>query len=105
MPDWIIESLSDSTIYMAFYTIAHLIRKHSIPPESLIPEVFDYVFLGIGSPEEVSKKSGIPIEVIEEMRREFTYWYPVDHRHTGVPHISNHLSFYILHHIAIFGEK
>ena len=104
-PDWIIESLSDSTIYMAFYTIAHLIRKHSIPPESLIPEVFDYVFLGIGSPEEVSKKSGIPIEVIEEMRREFTYWYPVDHRHTGVPHISNHLSFYILHHIAIFGEK
>ena len=103
--DWIIESLSDSTIYMAFYTIAHIIRSRGIKPESLTPEVFDYVFLGIGSVEDVSRVSGIPIDVLEEMRREFTYWYPVDHRHTGVPHISNHLTFYILHHIAIFGDK
>jgi leucyl-tRNA synthetase len=102
--DWIIESLSDSTIYMAFYTIAHIIRSRGIKPETLTPEVFDYVFLGIGSAEDVSRVSGIPIDVLEEMRREFTYWYPVDHRHTGVPHISNHLTFYILHHIAIFGE-
>ena len=103
--DWIIESLSDSTIYMAFYTIAHIIRSRGIKPESLTPEVFDYVFLGIDSAEDVSRVSGIPIDVLEEMRREFTYWYPVDHRHTGVPHISNHLTFYILHHIAIFGDE
>jgi leucyl-tRNA synthetase len=104
-PEWIIESLSDSTIYMAFYTIAHIIREYNIPADALVPEVFDYVFLGVGKPGEVSAKTGIPVEALVKMRREFTYWYPVDHRHTGVPHISNHLTFYILHHLAIFGEK
>ena len=104
-PEWIIESLSDSTIYMAFYTISHIIRKYDIKPEQLKPELFDFVFLGIGNVDSVSKVTGIPHEAIEEMRREFEYWYPVDQRHTGIPHISNHLTFYIMHHIAIFREK
>lgn len=104
-PDWIIESLSDSTIYMAFYTIAHIIRENNISEDSLIPDVFDYVFLGRGDPSEVSRKSRIPVEILEKMRKEFTYWYPVDHRHTAIPHITNHLTFYILHHLAIFPEK
>ncbi|MEM2170242.1 MAG: leucine--tRNA ligase [Desulfurococcaceae archaeon] len=103
--EWIIESLSDSTIYMALYTISHIIREHNIPPELLIPEVFDYIFLGHGSPEDTSSKSNIPIELLSKMRQEFTYWYPVDHRHTAMPHITNHLTFYILHHFAIFPEE
>lgn len=28
-PQWLIESLSDSTIYMAYYTVAHLIQGNS----------------------------------------------------------------------------
>lgn len=104
-PEWIIESLSDSTIYMAFYTIAHLIREHNISPDCLTPDLFDYVFLGKGSPEEISKKIGVEVNVLKDMRREFTYWYPVDHRHTAIPHISNHLTFYILHHVAIFPDE
>lgn len=104
-PDWIIESLSDSTIYMAFYTIAHIIRRYGIRDDALIPELFDYVFLGIGSPDDIANKTNISLNIIKEMRKEFTYWYPVDHRHTAIPHISNHLSFYILHHIALFPEK
>jgi leucyl-tRNA synthetase len=100
--EWIIESLSDSTVYMAFYTIVHIIRENNIKPEQLTPEVFDYVFLGLGDPVDVSTKSGIPLDILEKMRKEFTYWYPVDQRHTAIPHISNHLSFYILHHAAIF---
>lgn len=104
-PEWVIESLSDSTIYMAFYTIAHLIRKHNIKPEQLKPQVFDYVFLGKGDPEEISEDTGIPLKALEEMRQEFNYWYPVDQRHTGIAHISNHLSFFIYHHIAIFPRK
>ena len=104
-PEWVIESLSDSTIYMAFYTIAHIIRRENIRPEQLTPEVFDYVFYGKGDPKEISEKTKIPLETLEEMRREFTYWYPVDQRHTGIAHISNHLSFFIYHHTALFPPK
>ncbi|MEM4654990.1 MAG: leucine--tRNA ligase [Thermosphaera sp.] len=103
--EWIIESLSDSTIYMAFYTIVHKIREHRIPPEKLTADLFDYIFLGRGDVNDVSNKTGIPSEIIDEMRKEFEYWYPVDHRHTGIPHISNHLTFYLFHHTAIFPEE
>ncbi len=101
--EWIIESLSDSTIYMAFYTIADRVMK--IEPEKLKPEFFDYVFLGKGSAEEVAKITGIPKEEIEEMRKEFLYWYPNDLRHTAPMHLSNHLTFFIMHHVAIFPEE
>ncbi len=101
--EWIIESLSDSTIYMAFYTIADKVMK--IEPEKLKPEFFDYVFLGKGSIEEVEKITGIPKDEIEEMRKSFLYWYPNDLRHTAPMHLSNHLTFFIMHHVAIFPEE
>jgi leucyl-tRNA synthetase len=103
--DWIIESLSDSTIYMSFYTIIHILNENKVQPEQLIPEFFDYIYLGIGDIQEVSKKTKIISNVLTQMRDEFLYWYPVDHRHTAIMHISNHLSFYIFHHVAIFPKK
>ena len=102
---WIIESLSDSVIYMAFYTIIHHIRRNKIKPEQLIPEVFDFIFLKKGSKTTVSKKSGITSEALIDMQHEFHYWYPNDFRHTAIAHISNHLSFAIFHHVAIFPQK
>ena len=104
-PEWIIESLSDSTIYMAYYTIAHHIRDNKIIPEQLDLDFFDYVFLGKGTPKKVSDKSGINAGLLKTMRDEFMYWYPNDQRHTAPSHISNHLSFAIFHHVAIFPEK
>lgn len=103
--EWLIESLSDSTIYMAFYTIAHIIRNYNLNPEQLIPEVFDYVFLGLGDPNDLSARTGIPARILEEMKNSFEYWYPNDLRHTATPHITNHLTFFIMHHIALFPEK
>ncbi len=103
--DWIIESLSDSTIYMSFYTILHLIKKNNIKPEQLTPEFFDYVYLDKGDIVDLSKKISVDSKVLKQMHDEFSYWYPVDHRHTAIMHISNHLSFYIFHHVAIFPEK
>ncbi len=102
--NWIIESLSDSTIYMAFYTIAHIIHKYDISPEKLTPELFDYVFLGRGDISKLSKELGIPQDIIQYMHDEFDYWYPLDQRHTAISHITNHLSFFIFHHVAIFPE-
>jgi leucyl-tRNA synthetase len=101
--EWFIESLSDSTIYMAYYTISHLIKK--IDPEKLNKEVFDFVFLGKGSAEEISKKYNINKKILEEMRKEFTYWYPMDLRGSAKDLIFNHLTFMIFHHVAIFPKE
>ncbi|MHA1513426.1 MAG: class I tRNA ligase family protein, partial [Candidatus Hodarchaeales archaeon] len=102
---WIIESLSDSVIYMAFYTIINHIHTHNIRPEQLIPEVFDYVFLKKGNRVKISSISGIKPALLSDMQKEFEYWYPNDFRHTAIAHISNHLSFAIFHHVAIFPKK
>ncbi|MBN2157534.1 MAG: leucine--tRNA ligase [Candidatus Lokiarchaeota archaeon] len=102
---WIIESLSDSVIYMAFYTIIKKMREHGISDKQLIPEFFDYVFLRKGRMKDLSEKIKIPVGIIKEIRNEFVYWYPNDFRHTAIAHISNHLSFAIFHHAAIFPKK
>jgi leucyl-tRNA synthetase len=102
---WIIESLSDSVIYMAFYTIIKKIHYYKITDKQLIPEFFDYVFLKKGKIKETSEKTKISVEIIKEIRNEFVYWYPNDFRHTAIAHISNHLSFAIFHHAAVFPKK
>ena len=92
--EWLIEPLSDSTIYMSYYTIAHRIREFS--PDVLTPEVFDYIFLG-------KESAGLPAkQKLDELRKEFLYWYPYDYRFSAKDLISNHLTFQIFHHVAIF---
>ncbi|MDD1678622.1 MAG: leucine--tRNA ligase [Methanomicrobiales archaeon] len=91
---WIIEPLSDSTIYMAYYTIAHRIRQ--LDPAILSPEVFDYIFLGRESPDLPERAH------LDGMREEFLYWYPYNHRFSAKDLISNHLTFQLFHHQAIF---
>ncbi|MDN7025202.1 leucine--tRNA ligase [Methanoculleus sp. FWC-SCC1] len=93
-PAWIIEPLSDSTIYMAYYTIAHHLK--AISPEKLTPDVFDYIFLGQGAPETVDRAT------LDAIRGEFLYWYPYDYRFSAKDLISNHLTFQLFHHRAIF---
>ena len=36
------------------------------------------------------------------MRTEFTYFYPVDTRHSGRDLVPNHLTFFVFNHVAIF---
>jgi len=90
----LIEPLSDSTVYMAYYTIAHKIRE--IEPKYLTPEVFDYIFLGKKSPDLPERKK------LDVMRQEFLYWYPYNFRFSAKDLISNHLTFQLFHHVTIF---
>ncbi len=99
---WIIETLSDSTVYMSFYTINKHIKQNNIKPESLTPEVFDYIFYGKGDAAELSKAVSIPVELLDSMRTEFLYWYPFDLRNSAKELVPNHLSFCIFHHAALF---
>jgi leucyl-tRNA synthetase len=100
---FMIEPLSDSTIYMAFYLIAHMIKRYDY--KRLSPAFFDYVMLGKGRPASVSKSTGIPPKELEELRRSVAYWYPLDWRCSALELIPNHLTFMIFHHAAIFPKR
>lgn len=102
--EWIIETLSDSVIYMAYYTIARVINEKKIPAEKLTDEVFDYVFLGKGNLNKISKRCEIRKDLLKEMRKEFEYFYPVDLRNSAKELVQNHLTFYLFHHVAIWNN-
>uniref|UniRef100_A0A3Q2T4A5 Leucine--tRNA ligase, cytoplasmic n=1 Tax=Fundulus heteroclitus TaxID=8078 RepID=A0A3Q2T4A5_FUNHE len=105
---WLIESLSDSTIYMAYYTVAHLLQGGvlngqgnsplGIKPEQMTREVWDFIFFK-SSP---FPKTDIPKEHLQRLRREFEYWYPVDVRVSGKDLVPNHLSYYLYNHVAMW---
>ncbi len=103
--EWVIESLSDSTIYMSLYTVNHLIKEFEIDGACLNELFFDFVMLGKGDVAVVAKETGVPQKQLEVLRAEFDYWYGMDHRHTFTPHLSNHLSFMIFAHAGIFPKK
>ena len=44
----IVESLSDSVIYMAYYTISRFVNDGTVTPEQMVPEFFEYVMAGRG---------------------------------------------------------
>ncbi|KAK1788006.1 hypothetical protein P4O66_016482, partial [Electrophorus voltai] len=105
---WLIESLSDSTIYMAYYTVAHLLQGGTlsgqgpsplgIRPEQMSREVWDFIFFKTAP----FPKTDIPKEHLLAMRREFEYWYPVDARISGKDLVPNHLSYYLYNHVAMW---
>jgi len=111
---WLIESLSDSTIYMAYYAIAHLLEDgllsadgtgssgKDIKPEDLTEEVFDYVFC---LRDSVPEGTNIAKDVLDKMRREFKFWYPVDLRCSGKDLIQNHLTMSLFNHAAVWEDS
>ena len=102
--NWIIESLSDSVIYMAYYIIAKYVNSKEIDAEKINDSFFDYVFL---EEKDQKKLSHIKInpEILENIKNEFQYYYPVDSRHSGRDLVPNHLTFFIFNHLAIFPRK
>lgn len=100
--EWIVETLSDSTIYMAYYAIARILNEKKISAEKLTDEVFDYIFLGKGNAKQLSRKTRLNQKLIKEMRSEFEYFYPVDLRTSGKDLVQNHLTLYLFHHVAIW---
>ncbi len=90
---WVIESLSDSTIYPAFYTMSPFIRDAN----QLNDDFFDMIF-------DASNPNPAESEY-KEAAEEFRYWYGVDQRITSSPHMSNHLIFYIMNHVALFNNQ
>ena len=122
--DWIIESLSDSVIYMSYYIVAKYVNNNSIFDgdnklmtnaandvdvvaivDNLNDSFFDYIFLGNGNASHIAVECKISLSLLEEIRNEFSYFYPLDARHSGRDLIQNHLSFFIFNHAAIFRRE
>ena len=84
----VIDSLSDSTLYMAYYTVAHRLSR------PLRSHEWNAVLLGAetADPELLA------------LRQEHLYWYPLDLRVSGKDLLRNHLPFCVFHHVALLGE-
>ncbi len=107
---YLVESLSDSTIYMAYYTISHVLHidlegqvlgKYNISASDITDAEWDAIFLRKAYPE----KSKLPVEMIEELRQSFEYWYPFDIRCSGKDLIKNHLTMSLYNHEYIWGTE
>ena len=125
-PQFLVESLSDSTIYMSYYTVAHLLHgmhrsipryiladsrlgsidgkvrgKLDITPEQMTDEIWEYILVDGPWPTNAP----LPREKADALKHEYEYFYPLDVRSSGKDLINNHLSFAIYNHAAIFPES
>jgi leucyl-tRNA synthetase len=89
---WIIEPISDSTLYPAYYIISPYVNQKKISPHEMTDEFFNYVFLGRGLPKN---------DIWKTIKTDFDYWYPVDINLGGKEHKTVHFPVYIMNHVAI----
>jgi len=94
--DWIIEPISDSTLYPAYYVISPYVNKKMISVHEMTDAFFNYVFLGIGTSKDETWKT---------IKADFDYWYPVDINLGGKEHKTVHFPVYIMNHVAIMPEQ
>ena len=93
-----------------YYTIAHLFQGENnmdgkkvgpsgIKAEQMTDSVWDFIF----QDKEFPSKCGIEKSKLEEMKREFEFWYPMDLRVSGKDLIRNHLTMclYVVENITI----
>jgi leucyl-tRNA synthetase len=93
--DWIIEPISDSTLYPAYYILSSYVNQKKISVKEMTDEFFDYVFLGIGSSKH---------KTWQTIKADFDYWYPVDINLGGKEHKTVHFPVYLMNHVAIMPE-
>jgi leucyl-tRNA synthetase len=109
---YLVESLSDSTIYMAYYTISQIIQgdgnymgtkpgPENISAEDMTDEVYNFIFLN--GPEPTSTK--ISHEILLKCKSEFDFFYPIDVRVTGKDLLPNHMIFWIYNHVAFWPKE
>ena len=92
---WIIEPISDSTLYPAYYIISKYVNNDKIKPNEMNEDFFDFVFLGKGN----SKKP-----LWNEIKKDVDYWYPVDINLGGKEHKTVHFPVFLMNHVAVMPE-
>ncbi|MBP7708579.1 leucine--tRNA ligase [Candidatus Pacearchaeota archaeon] len=93
---WIIEPISDSTLYPIYYLVSNYYNSGKIKLEEMTEEFFDYVFLGKGKARN---------KIWEEIRKDVLYWYPLDVNLGGKEHQTVHFPVFIMNHIGILPKQ
>ncbi|RLF32563.1 MAG: leucine--tRNA ligase, partial [Thermoplasmata archaeon] len=93
---WIIEPISDSTLYPIYYIVSKYVNEGLIKPEEMNEEFFDYIFHGKGEPRN---------KTWEEIKKDVDYWYPDDINLGGKEHKTVHFPVFIMNHVAILPKK
>ncbi|MEK6950211.1 MAG: leucine--tRNA ligase [Nanoarchaeota archaeon] len=102
---WIIEPISDSTLYPAYYIVSKFINNKTLKAEELTEEFFDYVFLGKGKSSGKGQEQHQEQEHWQPIREEFKYFYPLDFNLGGKEHQTVHFPVFIMNHVAILPEE
>ncbi|KAG6809080.1 hypothetical protein H0H92_001688 [Tricholoma furcatifolium] len=107
-PHFLVESLSDSTIYMSYYTVAQLLHENSIDgakpgplgitPEQMTDEIWEYIFANgpFPSPSPLERAKA------DALKHEYNYFYPFDVRSSAKDLVPNNLTFCMYNHAALF---
>lgn len=107
---YLIESLSDSTIYMSYYTISNILHtdlygekpgKYGVMASDITEGDWDHIFLNKSMPKDTK----LPAEMISEMKTSFNYWYPLDLRCSGKDLVKNHLTMSLYNHAFVWGQE
>ena len=64
-------------------------------------DVWDYIFFK----DSKAPKTKIPKAALDEMRKEFQFWYPLDLRISGKDLVPNHLTYFIYNHTAMWQNE
>jgi len=102
---WIIEAISDSTLYPLYYIISIYANCGKIYPDNMTEEFFDHVVLGKGNAEDVFKKTGVPVKILNDIREDVKYWYPLDINLGGKEHMTVHFPAFLFNHRSILPDN
>jgi leucyl-tRNA synthetase len=104
-PKWIIEAISDSTLYPIYYLVSSYYNSGQLKLEQMTEEFFDYVLLGKGNADEVAKSTGVTKELLDKIKDDVFYWYPLDINLGGKEHMTVHFPAFLMNHVAILPEQ
>ncbi|MGA8664518.1 MAG: class I tRNA ligase family protein [Thermoplasmata archaeon] len=95
-PAWTIEPIADSTFYMAYFVVRRFVSAGRLRSEQLTPAFFEFVFRGRGTGEPTVDRA-----LLEEVRSEFLYWYPLDLNIGGKEHKRVHFPVCLYTHVRL----
>jgi leucyl-tRNA synthetase len=99
-PEWVIEPIADSTLYMAYYIVRRFVATGRLRSGQLTDAFFDHVFRGKG-PGEPS----VPRELLEAVRADFQFWYPLDYNMGGKEHKRVHFPAFLYTHARLLPDE